>query len=70
MNKSITVKQFAAAINVSEKVAYGMARCELFNKQKISFDISIKQPGKPGKRNRVWRIDLDQYFKSREAGLI
>ena len=67
MSKSATIKQFAKEINVSEKMAYGMARCEEFRTHKISFDIRAKEPGR---KNAVWRIDIERYYAVRDAGYI
>ena len=67
MNKSATIREFAAEIGVSEKLAYGMARCEEFRRHKISFDVSIKRPEK---KNCLWRIDIVRYYEAREAGLV
>ena len=67
MKRSVTVKEFAEEIGVSPKTAYGMACCEAFAKQKISFDIGIQRSGK---KNKSWRIDLIRYYEARNARLI
>lgn len=67
MNKSATIQEFAREIGVSERIAYGMARCEEFNIHKISFDIG---PKRLEKKRRTWRIDLERYYDARDKGLI
>jgi hypothetical protein len=67
MNRSATIRQFAEEINVSEKIAYGMCRCEKFQELKIVFDIGPKD--KP-KIRHTWRIDIPRYYEARNSGQI
>ena len=71
--KSASIDEFAKEIGVSRTLAYGMARCELFQRLKISYDISIrkKQIGKNKKRQYCnWRFNIPKYYEAIEKGLL
>lgn len=63
----LTIKEFAQAVKISEKLAYGMARSDAFIQQKISLDVSQK---KASQKNKMWRINIDKYYIALEKGII
>ena len=72
MQKLITIKEFASEINVSYKLAHGMANSEIFEKHKISYDIALDKEirKKTSRRNKNRRIAIDKYYNALERGII
>ena len=67
MPNLLTIKEFASELKISEKLAYGMVRSGEFAKHKISHDIALKTKGR---KNSVWRVDIEQYYRMLDRRVI
>jgi len=65
-NRNATIKEFAEELGISERLAYGMCRNERLQDLRIACDISVR----PGKKDAIWRFDIQRYYEARKAGLV